>query len=252
MNVLNRIALIFGFITLHLVTLRPCAAESNWSLDLEIGAVISGYNDVRIPGNTGTLFSLCEDLETDPAIFGRLRLGCEFGGRHAIFLLIAPLRLRAEGTLNRSVDFEGVLFPSGTFAEGFYRFDSYRLTYRYDFHRSATLRAGAGLTAKIRDAEIRLKGEGREAKKVNTGFVPLLNFQLAWCWSRNLALIFSGDALAAPQGRAEDVSLALAYQISSKVQLKGGYRLLEGGANNDEVYSFALLHYILVGAGIRL
>jgi hypothetical protein len=32
------------------------------------------------------------------------------------------------------------------------------------------------------------------------------------------------------------------------LRLKAGYRILEGGASNDEVYTFALIHYALVGA----
>lgn len=39
---------------------------SQIDLDIESGAVFSGYNDVRIPGDTGTLFSLSEELEADP------------------------------------------------------------------------------------------------------------------------------------------------------------------------------------------
>ncbi len=61
----------------------------------------------------------------------------------------------------------------------------------------------------------------------------------------------SGDALAAPQGRAEDVLFALLYQISPKMETKIGYRLLEGGSDGDEVYTFALIHYAVIGLGFR-
>ena len=50
-----------------------------------------------------------------------------------------------------------------------------------------------------------------------------------------------GDALAAPQGRAEDVLAALTYGKSDKFRIKIGYRILEGGADNDEVYTFSLV-----------
>jgi hypothetical protein len=30
--------------------------------------------------------------------------------------------------------------------------------------------------------------------------------------------------------------------------LKAGYRIVEGGAENDEVYTFALINYISIGA----
>jgi hypothetical protein len=56
-----------------------------------------------------------------------------------------------------------------------------------------------------------------------------------------------GDALAAKQGRAEDVLLALLYRLSPKVTVKAGYRIVEGGANVEEVYNFALIHYASLG-----
>jgi hypothetical protein len=31
-----------------------------------------------------------------------------------------------------------------------------------------------------------------------------------------------------------------------------GYRILEGGADNDEVYNFALFHYAAVGVTVTL
>jgi hypothetical protein len=57
-----------------------------------------------------------------------------------------------------------------------------------------------------------------------------------------------GDGLAAPQGRAEDVLAVLTMQASDRIGFKLGYRILEGGADNDEVYSFALIHYASFGA----
>ena len=35
------------------------------------------------------------------------------------------------------------------------------------------------------------------------------------------------------------------------LSFKAGYRLLEGGADNDEVYTFAAVHYVAVGAVLR-
>jgi hypothetical protein len=48
-------------------------AQDQWRVDFENGAAISGYDDVPIPGNTGTLFSLTEDLTSDTAYFWRVR-----------------------------------------------------------------------------------------------------------------------------------------------------------------------------------
>jgi len=60
-----------------------------------------------------------------------------------------------------------------------------------------------------------------------------------------------GDALAAPQGRAEDVLIAMHYIVSDKIGIKAGYRILEGGADNDEVYNFSLFNYLATGVVIK-
>jgi hypothetical protein len=36
-----------------------------------------------------------------------------------------------------------------------------------------------------------------------------------------------------------------------RLSLKAGYRFLEGGADNDQVHTFALIHYVAVGAIVR-
>jgi hypothetical protein len=224
--------------------------RSRWRLELESGIVFSGYNDVRIPNETGTDISLTDDLETDPAPFVRVRVTAVFGDRHVLSALAAPLRLDATGSVDRAVNFEGVEFPAGAPLHARYRFDSYRLTYRYVLHKSERVAAGLGFTAKIRDAAVRITGAGEESEKPNTGFVPLINFSVRWSFARHVSLLFEGDALAAPQGRAEDVLAAFRYD-RGRIGLMLGYRLLEGGADVDEVYNFALLHYLVAGAGIQ-
>ena len=100
-----------------------------------------------------------------------------------------------------------------------------------------------GATAKIRDAEVEVNG----VTKTNLGFVPLINFRAEWFAKEKLSLVLRGDALVAPQGRAEDVLLAALFYPNRLVTLKLGYRILEGGANNDEVYNFSLIHYAVIG-----
>jgi hypothetical protein len=138
-------------------------------------------------------------------------------------------------------------FPAGTGVEGTYTFNSYRLTYRYTLKETDRFEAGLGFTAKIRDALIRVEGGGQSAEKANVGFVPLVNFRLAWSLTDRVGLLLEGDALAAPQGRAEDVIAAVRVDASDHVQLRLGYRIVEGGADNDEVYTFALLNYASAG-----
>jgi hypothetical protein len=221
-------------------------------LDLESGVVFSGYNDVRIPGDQGTLFSLSEELDASPRIFYRIRAGYTFGTRHNLSLLYAPLTVNSEGMVSRDLTFEGVVFPANTELDGIYKFNSYRLTYRYDIVERPRFEFGLGFTAKIRDAKIALNSSVEESVKTNVGFVPIINFLVAWKPYDNLSFVLNGDALAAPQGRAEDILIAAQYKLSDNIELKAGYRILEGGADNDEVYGFALFNYAAVGIVIKL
>jgi len=225
--------------------------KSQVFLDVESGVVVSGYNDVRIPGDQGTIFSLSEELDASPKIFLRIRAGYTFGTRHNLSLLYAPLEVKSDGSISRDLTFEGVVFPANTALEGTYKFNSYRLTYRYDIVERPKFEFGLGFTAKIRDAKIALYSAGDESVKTNVGFVPIINFHAEWKASDNLSFLLNGDALAAPQGRAEDVLVAIKYMVSEKIGIRAGYRILEGGADNDEVYNFALLNYAAAGLEFR-
>jgi hypothetical protein len=218
-----------------------------WRADAEAGAVFSGYNDVRVPNDGGSDISLSRDLKTDPAFFFRFNVWYNFNERHAVGVLAAPLRLSAEGSLSHPVFFGGVEFPAYAPIDAAYRFDSYRVSYRYNFVRRETFTFGLGFTAKIRDAAITLTSGPNEAETTNTGLVPLLNFGLAWDFADRWTFLFEGDALAATQGRAEDVIAALEYNFNENVSVKSGYRILEGGADVDQVYNFAMLHYFVLG-----
>ncbi|MBN2346224.1 MAG: hypothetical protein JXO51_07510, partial [Candidatus Aminicenantes bacterium] len=218
--------------------------ERRWTAEVEGGGVFSGYNDVRIPNVGGTLFSLSEDLDVAAKAYYRLRLSYALSRRHELSLLFAPLTLKAAGVLPGPVIFEGVLFPQGADVEGVYTFNSYRLTYRYRLLDRRRLRLDIGFTAKIRDAEIALEAPGLASSKVNVGFVPLLHLRLFWAWSARMGLLLEADGSAAKQGRAEDVLLALDWTLSPRLRLRLGYRFVEGGADVDEVYNFAWIHYL--------
>lgn len=228
------------FITSHI-------AKAQLFLDVESGALFPGYNDIRIPGESGTKISFKDDLQTEVSPFFRLRLGYTIKSRHTISALYAPLNVTPKGMVGFPVDFEGETFAANTPLDASYTFNSYRITYRYDLVKRPKLDFGLGFTAKIRDAEIALSGKGVEASKKNVGFVPIVNFRLHYRMNEKIGILLEGDALAAPQGRAEDVQLAGTYRFSDRLTGRIGYRLLEGGADNDEVYNFTLFHYASVG-----
>jgi len=234
-------------LTVFLLSFKVNNVNAQANIDLETGVVITGYNDVRIPGDIGTLFSLKDDLTAKTKIFYRLRASYTIKSRHMLSVLYAPLEVKSEGRVPSDISFAGEVFPANSDIKATYKFNSYRLTYRYDFVQKPKFNFGLGFTAKIRDARIALESNGLAAEKANVGFVPIINFKLFWKFNDNLGLLIEGDALAAKQGRAEDVLFAATYRVNEHIGLRAGYRILEGGADNDEVYGFALFHYASLG-----
>lgn len=236
-----------------LILVIPAPAFCDWFFDIEGAYVWPGYIDVRVPNDTGTLFSLVDDLPAESKLVYRLRLGYQFHSKHSVSILFAPFSLNARGSVDRDVFFNGDLFPANADIFALYKFNSYRLTYRYDFVNSKKWKVGLGLTAKIRDAEVRLEHDGNSSSNTDVGFVPLLHFRVAWIFTSKMSLVLKGDALASPggQGRAEDVLLALYYRWNDKLSLKAGYRILEGGADVESVYNFTLVNYVIMGVVFR-
>ena len=103
----------------------------------------------------------------------------------------------------------------------------------------------------MRDAEISLTQGALTARDTDVGVVPLLSlygeYRLANAWT----FVFDMDGLASSEGRALDLGLLARYDIDYAWYLAGGYRTLEGGADNDSVYSFAWFHYAVLSAGYR-
>jgi hypothetical protein len=206
---------------------------------------------VRIPGDTGTLFSLTDDLASDPTYFWRRRADVRIAPKHVLSALVAPLTLHASGTFDQPVSFAGATFAPGVPTTGLYVFNSYRVTYRYEPIRKENWMFGVGVTVKVRDAETRLEASGTSAAKTNVGAVPLVNFKLERRLGARATFLLEGDALAAPQGRAEDIFAGILVHAGKQWSIKAGYRFLEGGADNDEVYTFALVHYVAAGVVFR-
>jgi hypothetical protein len=82
--------------------------------------------------------------------------------------------------------------------------------------------------------------------------VPLIHLAGQVRLGRNWRLTGDVDALAAPQGRAEDLALKLRYDPTARWSLAIGYRTLEGGADSDTVYTFAWFHYLVASVALRV
>jgi len=170
-------------------------------------------------------------------------VGGGFGGLEAAFTLRS---LTGDAVTITLVDLDG--FHS--FIPSIHEVSSGKITSRSIQIPLATVLAPAGIRF-VRDAVTSLSAGDLFAEKTNVGLVPLINFKLERRLGDRASFLLEGDALAAPQGRAEDIFAGVLVHANDNWSVKAGYRILEGGADNDEVYTFALIHYAAVGVVVR-
>lgn len=252
MNRLHRLIALIG-----VSLLLPRMTTAQVLVDLESGVVFPGaYNDIQIPREGATRFNAFgPGFDKTPGVFLRGRLGYTINDRHTIVALAAPLTVETvtRQGLDSPITFEGVTFTAGRPLQVRYQFNSYRLTYRYNFVRTEQLRLAAGVTAKLRDARIRLDNGVQERSQTNLGFVPLLNVYANWTPGGRVGLLVEGDGTYAPNfGRAYDFFGGLTYAVAPKTRLKAGYRLFEGGSFVESTYNLLIAHYASVGVIVGL
>ena len=223
-----------------------------FAIELEGGPVWQSYNDVEIPNDgTATRFSLSDLVGSGPWAAARVYVTWNVGERHGLRLLVAPFSLTESAVPGQTLDFAGSTFAPREPVEATYTFNSYRLSYRYRFRTAQRTSAWVGFTAKVRDAEVSLEQEGTIGRKDDLGFVPLLHLAGEWRVAPRWRLGLDADGLAGGPGRAVDAALKLGYDPGGAWMVQAGYRTVEGGADVEEVYSFAWLHYAVASVTWR-
>jgi len=221
-------------------------------IEVEAGAAWQDRNDVQIPNDaSGTRFALDRVTGSGPFFAPRLQLSMGVAPRHELRFVVAPLGVDGAGTFDQPVNFQGQRFAAGG-VEAKYRFDSYRATWRYAFSESADWTWKAGITGKIRDAEITLKQGGITSTKSNTGFVPLVHLYGERRLDTRSRITFEGDGLASGRGRAFDLSLRYVRDITGRTSGFVGARMLDGGSESSELYNFARFNYLTFGLQYRM
>lgn len=236
---------LFASIALLLIT-APAVAQERFTLDIEAGPAWQMRNDFAVPGDGGTLVRLGHET----TFAARTTLVWNASERWSVRLLAAPLSTETEFTPAGNITFDETLFTAGVPVTADYAFNSYRAGAFYRFRPRGPLTFRAGATLKLRDAEISLRNGSVSASKSNQGVVPLLYGGARYEAGETLSFDLDVDAAAAPQGRAIDAALRAEKRLSERFALCAGVRALDGGADNDEVYTFATFTYAL--AGVRV
>lgn len=221
------------------------------TLTVELGATWQARNDARVSNEPpNTRFAIDEITGSGPYAAGRIALEWPLAERHLLRFLVAPLWVDDTGTTDSPIVFRETVFDPGQLRAE-YRFDSWRMGYRYVFHDSEYWTWSGGATLNIRDAEIRLSQNGVRRSRTDTGLVPLLALVGEWRFAPGWRARLDVEGLGAPQGRAIDATAQLGYDLSPALHLSGGYRVLDGGADNDDIYTFARFDFAVLALSWR-
>jgi hypothetical protein len=221
------------------------------TIEFEGGLLWQSRNDVRIPGDAGTKFSMSDLIGEGPYPVGRITADWNINSRHAVRAVIAPIEFDGTGTLKQQTSFEGETFAADVPIKGSYKFNNYRLGYRWTFLHKEHWRFRLGGTLFVRDARIELEQGATRASDSDVGVVPLLNFSAEYYPAKRWRFVSELEGLASSQGRALDFTLRGFYDLSDQWSVGLGYRTIEGGADNDEVYNFAWLQSIVAVVAFR-
>lgn len=240
------------------IAVEPTHAYGNgYQVELEAGGLLQSRNLMQSPNSAsaamqiGSRFSLKKIQGSGPSPYLRLSAAYTWNEKHRVSILYAPLKIVGTRRLDNTISFQGISFAMGEKTRALYRFDSYRVGYRYKMYDSDPWQFWLGMTIKLRDANVVLSQGPLKTNRANTGLVPLLSAHLRKSISPSLSFILDAEGLAAPQGRALDAAVKLRYQLQNGAGVSAGYRMLEGGAGNKKIYTFAWIHYGLLAFDYR-
>ena len=221
------------------------SANNKFDLIIETGAVWQTRNDTQIPPDSGTRFKINE-FNDGPFTHSRIEAYYRLEDQHALRFVYAPFDIEVTGRADKTVVFNGQSFSSAEDLTVNYKFNSYRVSYLYGFNGFADNQINIGFTGKIRDAKTTFTQGEVSSSYSNVGFVPLLYFEYQTSLDPNWHVNLTLDAAAAPQGRAIDAALKFRRKLGENVSAGLGFRTLEGGADNDKVYTFSWFNYALL------
>jgi hypothetical protein len=211
--------------------------EGAIEVGVEVGPLWSSRNDVRVPGTTGTEFDMTSLTGDGPDPAFRLDVDWQITDKHGVRAVIAPLELTGSGQLPTETFFAGTTLNQGS-TNATYRFNTYKLTYRYTLSNNDVWRWNIGFTGVIRDADIALQQGQTRANDDDVGFVPTLHLSGIYQPRHDWRLLLDFDGLAGGPGRLFDIALKADYSLNERWRIGAGYRMLEGGVDVDDVYNF--------------
>ena len=227
-------------------------AQSELEIRVMPQVVFGTRNTIQRPNDEGTRIYFNNDFKRkNDAVFSP-RFELEYSNkRHHAIATAALLTDKFEGIAKENILYDGVVFNSGSNIDAVYRFNTYRLGYRYRLVDRPKFIFELGATILLREAFVSLEDNIRKSKFSNVGVAPLLSYRVEWKVTEPMSLLSYGDAFAVKAGRAEDIFAGAKYKFNQNWSAMLGYRLLEGGSDSDKVYTMATFHFISLGVGFK-
>ena len=229
-------------------------AQSSWELRLMPEIAFGGKNVLQCPNTVdGTRVPLDQDFDRRRVGVFSPRVELEYVYKRNHFILTAAwLTDKFEGISVEDIRFNGTTFDTGSSLLTTYRFDTYRIGYRYRIVARERFDFELGATLLVRDASITMNDYNRPVKFTNVGVAPLISYRIGWNPSNRITVLSYGDGFAVKQGRAIDVYAGIKYQFNNLLSANLGYRLLDGGSDVESIYTMALYQYLSFGIGLRI
>ena len=204
-----------------------------------MGTTVSHHRQLTFYATSNKNSSLKDAVGSGPAPAVRFEVNWAMNQKHGIRVLLAPLSYTEKATFDQPVRFAGESFNSDQAVDATYKFNSWRVGYHYSLMQSDAGSLRIGATLKVRDAEIRLKQGNTESYDDDVGVVPLLYLAGTYRLSNRWTIRADFDGLAGGPGRAIDLGVALDFRVAKQWQIGAEVRVLDGGADTDDVYNFA-------------
>ncbi|MEG0948803.1 hypothetical protein [Chryseobacterium sp.] len=227
--------------------------QSSWELRLMPQIAFGANNTLQRPNNDeGTRIFLNKEFDRKHRAIFSPRVELEYTYKRNHFILTGSLlKDQFEGISMKEIRYDGTTFAGGSNLNTTYRFNTYRIGYRYRLVDRMRFDFELGATLLIRDAAITMRSESQKAKYSNVGVAPLLSYYLGWNPTESFSLLSYGDGFAVGLGRAFDIFAGARYRFSPILSAIIGYRLLEGGSDVKKIYTMALFNYLSFGVGIH-
>ncbi len=216
-------------------------AHASLTLQVESGLVWQQRNDAKIPPKTGNQLEF-DQFDSGPFTQKRLELHYQGPQKHGIRIIYAPFSIEVSGKSKKDIVFDGSTFLKNEDIDITYQFNSYRIGYVYSLSTNLKI----GLTLKQRDALIRFEQGSLKEEYDNIGLVPLFYFSYETNLSDGWQFYTDADFAAASQGRAIDLTLKFRKSLTKNTKASIGSRSLDGGADNEKVYTYSQFHYLVV------